>query len=140
MNLKGLDKVLFSINWLGNVYPTEINIDPDSTFEKVTMLLDLGPVMIDARGVTSNPEHTPALIIHVDLESVGTDYIYYAIKLELVEYVELGRLGNRSCRAITWEQIKYDLYQKSNAGEQIESALYDLADIFVKDYYADNPE
>jgi hypothetical protein len=140
MNLKGLDKVLFDIYWTGNVKPDEIDIDRDDLYDKMVLLLDMGPKTIDARGVMENPEHTPALIFTVDLlEAEGMDYVHYAIKVEIIEYVEMKRLGPGYCKAITWEMIKFDMYEKRRIGKVLNDVLYDLAEIFVKDYNVDNP-
>jgi hypothetical protein len=139
-NLENLDEVLFSINWVGNVNPDEIGINADSLYgsTRITLYL-LGPEnVIDARGLSENPEQIPQLSITIDLLTAGTDHIYFAIKMELVEFVPLERLDNRTTMVATWQEIKYDLYEKELAGENLKKSIEDLVTYFYEDHLRDN--
>jgi|WetSurMetagenome_2_1015567.scaffolds.fasta_scaffold44258_2 hypothetical protein len=138
MNLNNLNKVLLTINWLGNIAPDELGMVDDSTFNYVSNLLPGHLKVMDGRGLNDNPEHTQALVLYIELLSAGEDYVHYAIKLELVEYATLSRLGAKDYRVISWENIKYDLYPKSDVVTHLNLALYDMIIAFADDYNRDN--
>ena len=139
-NLENLDEVLFSIYWVGNVNPDEIGINADSLYgsTRITLYL-LGPKnVIDARLISENPDQIPQLSITIDLLTAGADYIHYAIKMELAEFVPLERLDNRTAMVATWQEIKYDLYEKNLAGEYLKKSIEELVTYFYQDHLEDN--
>jgi hypothetical protein len=139
-NLKNLNEVMFSIYWVGNVNPDEIGIDTDSLYEssRISLYL-LGPEnVIDALGLSENPGQIPQLSITVDLLTAGPDHIYYAIKMELIEFVPLERLDNKTTMVVTWQDIKYDLYEKKLTGDTLKKTIDDLVSYFGEDHLNDN--
>jgi hypothetical protein len=138
MPLKNLDKVLFDIYWKGNVEPASIGINRDSTFESIAGILGIGKKslkVIDAREITDNPEHAPALIINIDLLTAGKDYLFYLVNMELVEYAPVARIKNQQFKVITWQKIGYDLYLNNvGVGSKINEILKGYALAFMESY------
>ena len=140
-SLKDIKKVIFNINWQGNVSPYDIGVNADSLFESFQFLLTEGSLLeevLDGRGINAGSNQIPLLTIEVQIQTFLTDYIFYFVSEGLLENVQFERLENKSYQSISWINQNYNAFEKDQVGENLKALMSDLHFSFVNAYNKDN--
>ncbi len=140
-SLKDIEKVMFKIDWSGNVSPYDIGINADSLFKDFSLNLTEGSTikeLIDSRGISNNSQKIPLLLFQVEVRPFLEDYIFYFISLGLFENVQIERLENKSFSSLIFIRQNYDVYEKDDVSEHLGTALNDILWAFIDASNHDN--
>lgn len=129
--LKGIEKIWVLIEVLGEE-ERKMGLTEDRLKSITELRLRREGIQICSREEWFSHNNIPWLYVNVVV--VGRAF---NVLLELKDYVSLHRDRSISCYASTWSQ---DITGTSNNPEYIVSALSELLDEFINDYYIANPK